>query len=84
MCIQELQYRLDTLSLQTDKLILRFFSDLTDIEASLVSSGESVYGKVLMSVGYHSDREKIELNLFQANKLPALDSSGNAKLACVS
>ena len=34
------------------------------------------YGKVLMSVGYHNDKEVVELELIQANKLPALDSSG--------
>ncbi len=80
--LQALQYQLDVLSLQTDKLILRFFSDLANIQTALVNSGEDKYGKVLLSVGYHQDKESIEVNLFQANKLPGLDSSGNSVL-CV-
>ncbi|XP_064406610.1 protein unc-13 homolog D-like isoform X2 [Halichondria panicea] len=71
-----LQYQLDILSLPTDKLILKFFSDLADIQTALINSGEDKYGKVLLSVGYHGDTEVIEVNLFQANKLPGLDTSG--------
>ena len=78
--LQVLQYQLDVLGLQTDKLILRFFSDLAYIQTALINSGEDKYGKVLLSVGYHQDKEVIEVNLFQANKLPGLDTSGNSVL----
>ncbi len=77
--LQEFQYQLDVLSLQTDKLILRFFSDLADIQTALVNSGEDKNGKILLSVGYHQDKEVIEVNLFQANNLPGLDTSGNSQ-----
>ncbi len=77
MSLQALQYQLDILSLPTDKLILKFFSDLADIQTALINSGEDKYGKVLLSVGYHGDTEVIEVNLFQANKLPGLDTSGD-------
>ncbi|XP_064406965.1 protein unc-13 homolog D-like isoform X2 [Halichondria panicea] len=73
---KELLYQLDILSLQTDKLILKFFSDLADIQTALVNSEKDNYGKVLLSVGCHQDKEVIEVNLFQANKLPSLDSTG--------
>ncbi len=49
---------------------------MADIQTALVNSGEEKYGKVLLSVGYHQDKEVIEVNLFQANKLPGLDASG--------
>lgn len=73
---------MNTLSLQTDKLILMFYSDLADVQTSLVNSGETAYGKVLLSTGYHSDREVVELNLIQANNLPGLDKSGTCITTC--
>ena len=43
---------------------------------SASKSGKAKLGKVLLSIGYHEDREVIEVNLFQASNLPGLAPSG--------
>lgn len=74
--LQLLVDQLDILSLPTDKLILKFFAELGKIQTALANSENDQYGRILLSVGYHQDKEIIELDVIQANGLPALDSSG--------
>ena len=81
--LQNLRYHLEILSLQTDKLIYKFFLDLVDMQIASSNSGEAKFGEVMLSIGYHEDREVIEVNLFQASNLPGLDSSGTV-LYCYS
>ena len=81
--LQSLSYHLEILSLRTDKLIYKFFLDLVDLQIAATNSGEAKLGKVLLSIGYHEDKEVIEVNLFQASNLPGLDSSGTIFSLCL-
>ena len=46
------------------------------MQIAATNSGKAKLGKVLLSIGYHEDREVIEVNLFQASNLPGLAPLG--------
>ena len=79
--MQELNYQLDILSLPTDRLILRFYSELADIQTAEAQTAEinpksAKLGRLLLSTGYHQEREVIEVTLIQGKDLPGPDNSG--------
>ena len=73
--LQALLAKLDILRLPTDKLILRFFSELAQNQAKEIRSRKNELGTLLVSVGY-SKKNSVEVDIIQGNKLPGLDKTG--------
>ena len=64
----------------TDKLILRFFSDLAQRQREEVKSGKAELGTLLVSVGYLRQSSVIEIDVIQGRNLPGLDKTGESDL----
>ena len=75
---QTLYTKLDILRLPTEKLILRFFSDLAQRQHEEVESGKAELGTLLFSVGYLKQSSVIEVDIIQGKNLPGLDKTGES------
>ena len=64
----------------TEKLILRFFSDLAQRQREEVESGKAELGTLLVSVGYLKQSSIIEIDVIQGRNLPGLDKTGESDL----
>ena len=74
--LQTLYSKLDILRLPTDKLILRFFSDLAQLQREEKERGKEELGTLLISVGYLKQSSMVEVDVIQGRRLPGLDKSG--------
>ena len=63
----------------TEKLILRFFSDLAQRQHEEVESGKAELGTLLISVGYLKQSSVVEVDVIQGKNLPGLDKSGESE-----
>ena len=75
---QALYTKLDILRLPTEKLILRFFSDLAQRQHEEVKSGKAELGTLLISVGYLKQSSVMEVDIIHGKSLPGLDKSGES------
>ena len=75
---QTLCAKLDILRLPTEKLILRFFSDLAQRQSDEVESGKAELGTLLISVGYLKQSSVVEVDVIQGKNLPGLDKTGES------
>ena len=79
--MQTLFSKLDILRLPTDKLVLRFFSDLAQRQCQEIERGRAEYGTLLISVGYLKHKSVVEVDVIHGKKLPGLEKS-NVKYLC--
>lgn len=73
--LQTLFLKLDILRLPTDELILRFFSDLVQLQ-SHEFEGEKKLGTFHISVCYIKEESVVEVKDIQGKGLPGLGRSG--------
>ena len=62
----------------TEKLILRFFSDLAQRQREEVERGKAELGTLLISVGYLKQSSVVEVDVIQGKNLPGLDKTGQS------
>ena len=62
----------------TEKLILRFFSDLAQRQCEERESGKANLGTLLISVGYLKQSSIVDVDIIQGKNLPGLDKSGKS------
>ena len=72
--MQELRYKIYIRTLSTDELILRFCSELADIQTAIT---DARLGMLLLSISYNQEREAIKVIIVEGKNLPAMDRSGN-------
>ena len=63
----------------TEKLILRFFSDLAKRQCEEVENGKAEFGTLLISVGYLKQSSVVDVDVIQGEKLPGLEIGIDAK-----
>lgn len=78
--LQTLYSKLDILRLPTDKLILRFFSDLAQRQCDEMEREKTEFGTLLISVGYLTGESVVEVDVIQGKGLPGLDKTGGSRL----
>ena len=78
--LQALLAKLDILRLPTDKLILRFFSELAQNQSKEIRHRKNELGTLLVSVGYSKKNSVVEVDIIQGNKLPGLDKTGEISI----
>ena len=76
--LQTLYSKLDILRLPTDKLILRFFSDLAQLQREEKERGKEEFGTLLISVGYLKQNSVVDVDVIQGKGFPGLEL-GNVK-----
>ena len=59
----------------TEKLILRFFSDLAQRQREEVESGEAELGTLLVSVGYLKQSSVVDVDVIQGESFPGLEKT---------
>ena len=57
----------------TEKLILRFFSDLAQRQCEEVESGKAELGTLLISVGYLKQSSVVDVDVIQGENFPGLE-----------
>jgi len=74
--MQDLDYHLELLGLNTNKLILQFYSELADQQTAMVNAGKAPLGQLLLTVAFDQSSDVVEVNILQGVNLPGLDNSG--------
>ena len=64
---------MDILRLPTEKLILRFFSDLAQRQLDEVKSGKAELGTLLISIGYLKQSSVVDIDVLQGENFPGLE-----------
>ena len=59
----------------TEKLILRFFSDLAQRQCDEVKSGKAELGRLLISIGYHKQSSVVDIDVIQGENFPGLEKT---------
>ena len=66
--------------MNSDEMILQFYSDLVAVEEKLEVKEDKPLGDALVSICYNTEKKSVDANVVQARGLPAKDQIGKQVL----